>query len=207
MNNSKLALSDVKMIVIMRGASGSGKSSLVSEIENDFYSLIDKMNIDDLYNENTFKVCSADNYFYDNDGNYKFDADLLPEAHEACRDSFMDAVNNGANLIVVDNTNMVKRWYQNYVKDGEFYGYKVVQLFTHSAEVSEETITEYFERCVHSVPLHSIKRQVSMFEKDTKLDRVSLIDIVDFFKEKFTNIKNHDRSFARAMKYQAIHAA
>lgn len=198
------SFASVKMIVIMRGASGSGKSTLAQEIEEGFYSIIDKMNIDELYTENSFKVASADHYFTDEDGNYKFDGDKLTEAHEHCMNEFMEAINNGANLIIVDNTNMVSRWYNEYVKEGEFFDYKVVQLCTHTPEASKDTAIEYFERCVHSVPLHTIERQISFFEKDTYLDRVCFLDVMDFFKEKFTNIKIHERSFKTAMRYQTM---
>ncbi|XP_060076188.1 2',3'-cyclic-nucleotide 3'-phosphodiesterase-like [Ylistrum balloti] len=79
---------------IMRGPPGSGKSSLVRKIESLYKSTV---------------VCSADNYFMSEDGQYKFNASQLPYAHKDCQDKAKAACSRGNKVVVIDNTN-TKRW-------------------------------------------------------------------------------------------------
>lgn len=95
-----------KTFVIMRGIPGSGKSTYV------------KKNFPDA------KVCSADHYFETPSG-YFFDASKLSLAHGHCKRSALDAMQQGLPLIVLDNTNVKKRWFKEYLEAAERHGYKV----------------------------------------------------------------------------------
>ena len=67
----------MKVLYIVRGLSGSGKSSIAKEIVNDIWDEESRTFIKDFY--------SADDYFTDKYGNYNFDPNKLKEAHEQCQ--------------------------------------------------------------------------------------------------------------------------
>lgn len=85
----------MKQVKILCGISGSGKSTLAG-----------KMMLEAVEKDYHLARCSADNYFYDLDENYKFDPSKIADAHGACLREYTNYVHNDyAGLIVVDNTN------------------------------------------------------------------------------------------------------
>jgi len=202
MNTNTPKICDIKLLVILRGVSGSGKTTISEGLENSLYVAFEKMGFDDEWTNNTFRTCSNDNYFTDEDGNYNFNGSEIPDAIEYCRAEFDDAIGEGANLIVLDNTNMVKRHYEDYIKEAKMYDYKVVQICTHTTEISKDVAEAFFARNVHGVPMHSIVRQLSYYENDSSLERFCVDDVVGFFREKLSAVKSHNLSFERAMRHQ-----
>mgnify|MGYP000391811624 CR=1 FL=1 len=81
-----------KILTLVRGLPGSGKSTFANTITNEF------------------SVCEADKFFYDKEGNYNFDATKLTNAHQWCREQVeIRMKDNQANYqfyphIVVSNT-------------------------------------------------------------------------------------------------------
>ena len=81
-----------KILTLVRGLPGSGKSTFANWIWNEY------------------AICEADKFFVDNEGNYNFDATKLREAHEWCRNAVETRMkDNQANPqfypeIVVSNT-------------------------------------------------------------------------------------------------------
>ena len=67
----------MKVLYIVRGLSGSGKSSIARELVNNIWDSESNAFIKDFY--------SADDYFTDYNGNYNFDPNKLKEAHEECQ--------------------------------------------------------------------------------------------------------------------------
>ena len=67
----------MKILYIVRGLSGSGKSSVAKELVNQIWDSESESFIKDFY--------SADDYFTDEKGNYNFDPNKLKEAHEECQ--------------------------------------------------------------------------------------------------------------------------
>lgn len=67
----------MKVLYIVRGLSGSGKSSIARELVDDIWDQESKSFVRDFY--------SADDYFTDYYGNYNFDPNKLKEAHEQCQ--------------------------------------------------------------------------------------------------------------------------
>ena len=57
-----------KILTLVRGLPGSGKSTFANNITNEF------------------SVCEADKFFYDKEGNYNFDATKLSQAHKWCKE-------------------------------------------------------------------------------------------------------------------------
>jgi predicted kinase len=89
-------------VVVLSGVSGSGKSSFVSS----FTSKAEENNI-------RWQKFSADDFFYNADGEYKFDPRYLGQAHQRCLREFAEAAQQGYNpykkeerdFLLVDNTN------------------------------------------------------------------------------------------------------
>jgi hypothetical protein len=89
-------------VVVLRGASGGGKSSLARLLAG-------------RVDAGAARICSADAYFYLNDANeYRFDPQLLGEAHAYCRAGFDAALRDRAPLIILDNTSTTRREYAPY---------------------------------------------------------------------------------------------
>ena len=139
-------------VYIIRGAPGTGKTTEASKIMDD--------NKDAVH-------CSADNYFYEvaeqNGTSYleEFDRMLVGKAHQFCWGAFIHAlVAMGEKTIIVDNTNIYKWEYENYVLLAEQLGYEVEIIVTDMSESAEV----YHERNTHGVPLHVIRRMLNEFE-------------------------------------------
>jgi predicted kinase len=95
----------MKKVYIMRGISGSGKSTY---IKNNFSGAI---------------VCSADNYFIDN-GKYNYDPKLIAEAHKDCFRNFLFSLKNEFKEIAVDNVNSLAWQISPYIILAECYRYE-----------------------------------------------------------------------------------
>lgn len=89
-----------KTVFIMRGVSGSGKSTIARAIQKVYPSAV---------------LCSADDYFM-REGEYHFSADDLGSAHKYCQRLAEEAVRKDSNVIIIDNTN-VKRWEMKFYMD------------------------------------------------------------------------------------------
>ena len=139
----------MKEIIIVRGVPGSGKTTQVKEQYPDAV------------------VCSADNYFDEvaalNNTSYleEFKPWLVGKAHQHCWYVFIHALCvMEEETIVVDNTNIRKWEYENYVLLAELndYNVKIVEIpITETAEV-------YHERNTHGVPLEVIQRMMDEYE-------------------------------------------
>ena len=89
---SRKWVSDNPVLFVMRGLSGSGKSTVVRAIVRAFPGAT---------------VCSADSFFEDTaTGEYRWRADGLRAAHEECQKGAEDALENSGGVVIVDNTNV-----------------------------------------------------------------------------------------------------
>ena len=131
------------VLILVRGLPGSGKSSFAKLIWSDYV------------------ICEADKFFYDKDGNYKFDGSKLKEAHAWCKNEveiFMK--DHQANQqfypeIVVSNT-FTQEWeMEDYFKLAEKYGYKVVSLIVENRHGGKN---------IHGVPDEKIEQMKNRFE-------------------------------------------
>ena len=75
---------------IMRGLPGSGKSTIKSQIVEKYQNAV---------------ACSADDYFISR-GSYQYNPRQVQMAHEQCQAKAKVACQSGANVIVIDNTNL-----------------------------------------------------------------------------------------------------
>ena len=105
-----------KILTLVRGLPGSGKSTFANFIWNDY------------------AICEADKFFYDKEGNYNFDATKLKLAHVWCFNQVRTRMeDNKLNPqfypeIVVSNT-FTQEWeMEKYYELAEEYGYKVFSI-------------------------------------------------------------------------------
>ena len=144
---------DRSTVIIMRGVPGSGKSHLVNGCK------------EMLADPSSVAVCSADDYFSEAAGGYKFATHLLPKAHAHCLGKFVRALSERKKVVVVDNTNS-KLWeYRVYVFVCEVLGLKC-----HVLEIPCEypSLTAMFcSRNVHGVDAAVVSRLVQRWERDS----------------------------------------
>ncbi len=141
-----------KTVRIMRGLSGVGKSTYV--MMNEAVAKPEERRI----------VCSADDYFVNEQGQYEFDGRKLPLAHQWCWGKFIDAIGEGRNIIV-DNTNTQPWEYENYIKLAKLFDYEVEIIHITPKGLTDE---ELAKRNTHGVPLESIKQMRSRWVDDTR---------------------------------------
>ena len=92
-------------VVVMRGISGSGKSTFARELDL----CVRRRGL-------TCAIVSADRFFEGSHGGYFFDRVRLSEAHQQCRDNFVAAATD---VVVVDNTNICASEYKFYMDEVE----------------------------------------------------------------------------------------
>jgi predicted kinase len=128
-------------IVIMRGPSGSSKSTYVSK------------------NFSNALVCSADHYFTNElTGEYKWSADKIGAAHFACKRKFTDALTSKIPLIVIDNTNITNTEMKFYVSEAKAAGYhiRIIRM--------EVPLEKLYGRNTHNVPNEVVKNMYAKMQ-------------------------------------------
>jgi predicted kinase len=117
-------------IYMLRGVQGSGKTTLakalVKHCESLGYSTV---------------ICSADDFFTDAKGNYKFDGARINEAHTWCQARFDAAVSAKTDIVIVDNTNLKSEHMDNY-KDRSGAYTTILVVF----DCANEAIAQAFRR-------------------------------------------------------------
>ena len=124
------------MLKILRGLPGSGKTTLAKYIASDCHKLI--------------FVFEADQYFEDEDGNYKFDITKLSDAHKWCQKITKEYLKLGFDVIV-SNT-FTQLWeMQPYIDicmemQTRFEVIKVIGNYKNIHGVPEETVNRMKSR-------------------------------------------------------------
>jgi predicted kinase len=127
----------MKQVIVLQGLPGSGKSTFTRELGG--------------------VVVSADDTFETPEG-YRFDPARISEAHNSCFRAFIEAVQAGKPLVIVDNTNTSVAEMAPYMLGAGAYGYeaKVMRVLC-----SVETA---LERNVHEVPEPAIRAMAEALE-------------------------------------------
>ena len=135
-----------KTLYIIRGLPGSGKSSLGERLaDSDLDYSRDRSGEIRIYSY------AADDWFTDRDGNYNFDPQELPQAHEDCQARVLGAMLSEVENISVCNT-FTQAWEaEPYVKLCKLHGYTPVVLecqsqFGNVHDVPQESITNMADR-------------------------------------------------------------
>ena len=124
-----------KILYIVRGIPGSGKSTLAKQL--------------------TSNVFEADHYFYDNDGNYKFIASEIKDAHKECQDNVRIAMESSIPKIAVSNTSTQEWEMEPYFELAKKYGYKVFTIIVENRHGGTN---------VHNVHEDKIEQMKNRFE-------------------------------------------
>ena len=130
----------MKTLIILRGLPGSGKSSFAKY----------------MFSNNVFE---ADQYFYDSNGNYNFDASKLHESHLDCQKRVeelmqMSETTQYGQEIVVSNTATTEKELEPYLKLAKSYGYIVVSLIVEN---------RHGNKSVHGVPDETLEKMRKSF--------------------------------------------
>jgi predicted kinase len=132
-----------KILTLVRGLPGSGKSTFANTITNEF------------------SVCEADKFFYDKEGNYNFDRTKISQAHKWCKEQVeIRMKDNQINEqfyphIAVSNT-FTKEWEMSeYFELAKQYEY---QVFTIIVENRHGGVNQ------HGVPTDKIQQMKDRFE-------------------------------------------
>jgi hypothetical protein len=167
-----------RRFVIMRGIPGSGKSH---EAEGLFAEAIAQ--------GRTAVICSTDRYFMVPDQNgvltYQFDPDRIEEYHGRNQQAALDAVLNGVNLIIIDNTNTHSEMMRPYVEMACYGKYWIefreptspwwlaarpkFGLCRESAELAPLAAV-FHERNSHGVALDALVKMLSRWENEDQFD-------------------------------------
>jgi tRNA uridine 5-carbamoylmethylation protein Kti12 len=138
-------------MVILRGVSGSGKSTVAKDLASQAMTVGGKV-----------VICSADDYFI-RLGSYKFDPRLLPEAHAWCRGKAIGALEAEVDLVIIDNTNLCKWEFEPYEKMAADYSAECQVIVV--GEFTKEAIELYASRNKHGVPVEKVKQMAAKFQK------------------------------------------
>ena len=142
----------MKQVIILRGLSGSGKSTVAETIRQSV--------------KHTCLVLSADDYLTVN-GVYSWSVEKMRDAHDYCFRTFATTVMAGEiNMIVVDNVNREIRDYSKYMIMAELCGYEVVLL--EIACVDGQTMEFFHARSKHNIPISTAQNMWAKWETDPR---------------------------------------
>lgn len=127
---------DEKVLVLVRGIPGSGKSTIAKKLAQEF----------------NMVHLEADMYFTDKNGNYNFDQNQIKNAHHWCQFNTQLNMYHGRNVVV---SNTFVKWFeiQPYYDFSEQYDYWLIIV---------QAVGNYGN--VHNVPEEVIERMKSNFE-------------------------------------------
>lgn len=124
-----------KVLYIVRGVPGSGKSTFAKQL--------------------TSNVFEADQYFLDENGDYKFDFTKIKDAHADCQSNVESAMLSSISKIAVSNT-FTQEWeMQHYLDLAKKYGYLVFTVIVENRHGGTN---------VHDVPENIIDSMKNRFE-------------------------------------------
>ena len=116
-----------KILWLIRGVSGSGKSTVAKQL----LSLPDSV------------AYAADDYHTDREGNYNWKVENLGKSHDWCKNEVDHAMFQSTPNIVVHNTSTSAKETKPYLKLAEKYGYKIMSLVVENLHGNDS---------IHNVP-------------------------------------------------------
>jgi tRNA uridine 5-carbamoylmethylation protein Kti12 len=138
------------LVIALRALPGSGKSTFAKQ-------LIEQLDAEG----KSVEVFSSDDYFVElGEGEYKFDFTHLPLAHGQCFRKFIEALQKGVDVVIVDNTNLSAWEISPYQLGAGAFGYEF-QIKEIKADPEEA-----FKRQQHGVPETSFEAMHGRFEKE-----------------------------------------
>lgn len=143
----------MKQVFILRGLPGSGKSYYAQNLADELSGA----------DESHYCICSTDDYFINEQGEYHFDKSKLSQYHNLNLARFINALAQGIELVIVDNTNIKKWEFIAYAQAAVALGYQVKEVIV--GEVKDKSMQHlYAKRNSHNIPLKTISKMAYMFE-------------------------------------------
>jgi len=141
-------------MIIMQGASGHGKSFIAQTLAAGYFSRNEGIKV---------RICSADQFWIDDNGFYAFDVHRLGEAHDQCRNSATDAMEREVDVIIIDNTNTRKSEAQYYLDLAHTFGYdvQVIRVSADDKTAEEQNESRSADRVI---PATVIQKQLNRME-------------------------------------------
>ncbi|XP_072393564.1 uncharacterized protein [Diabrotica undecimpunctata] len=151
-----------RVLVILRGIPGSGKSFLGKKI------LEQTVGFDRNYQ---FHIMSSDDYFCQNPrGNYEYDVHKIEDAHNWNQQRTFEKVSRGFSPIIIDNTNTQMWEMKAYATMAMDFGYiiEILEPDTHWCFNDKELS----KRNIHGVPRQKIKEMIDRYEKNITAEKL-----------------------------------
>jgi predicted kinase len=144
-------LSQIKILFLVRGAPGSGKSTLSKNLGING------------------AVYSTDDFFMEN-GKYNFNPKKLSENHQKNLNRTILAMQQGISPIVADNTFMSAWELKPYVLAAKKHGYQIE--FREPQTEWAWNADELAKRNTHGVPKDKIEQMISRFDPNTDIEYI-----------------------------------
>lgn len=132
-------------VILMRGLPGSGKSTMARKVAE----------------QKDAEIFSTDDYWICKDGEYRFDADRLTQAHEWNQERCRKALAQGKS-IVVDNCNIKNEHMSPYIEMAEKHGATVAKVVSPRNHLATDELEWYSK---HHVPQHIIEQMRKDWEE------------------------------------------
>jgi predicted kinase len=136
-----------KVLIILRAAPNAGKTTFANYIN--------------WLAGDCGEVLSADDYFTNKEtGEYNYDVSKIKDAHNSCRDSFINGIINNVSPIIIANTNQREWEFQFYLDKAEEFGYSIVSLVIENRHGNKNS---------HNAPLEKIEAMAENIKNSLKL--------------------------------------
>lgn len=149
-----------RVLIIMRGAPGCGKSFLSQEIL--------QMTIGEVQNIQTH-IMSSDDFFFVR-GVYKHDKSRIPEAHMWNQRRAQKAMEQGISPIIIDNTNIEIWEMEPYAKAAIKNGY-IINVIEPKTPWARKA-SQLFKKNIHRVPFATIQRMLDNYQEGITGDKL-----------------------------------
>lgn len=145
-----------KLVIIMRGLPGSGKSYWIEQF-------IVSQGIEHAIHIRQYGYFSTDRYFYQQ-GQYRFNPQKLAQYHQANLSAFIQALARHEPIVICDNTNIAKWEFMAYEAAAKALGYQIKVVL-----VGQPDDDQHQQLCAqrnqHKVSLGNIQKMAQLFEK------------------------------------------
>ena len=152
-----------KVLIILRGLPGSGKTTFARNLCNQSTNL----------NIHKPEICSSDYYFEKDDGTYEYNPKDVGASHRWAQSELSAMIEDGVSYIILDNINSqsweAKRYVEPAINNG--YHVEIVQILSPWCK----NLEELEKRCIsngHNVSLESIKKIAKRWHKTFTIDSI-----------------------------------